>query len=292
MTDTATDKSPARRAGVVGWPISHSRSPILHGYWLKKYHISGSYEPIPIAPERFEEEFRALAAHGYAGVNVTVPHKAAAARLCDELDDNARRLGAVNTVVIGPNGHFSGSNSDGFGFMENIRQGAPEWLPQAGPAVVIGAGGAARAIVAALLDAGVPEVRLCNRTQARADTLAVEIGGAIKVRAWEERADLLCQAGLLVNCSSLGMVGQPPLEIDLSQLPVAALVTDIVYTPLQTDLLAQAAARGNRVVDGLGMLLHQARPGFAAWFGVQPEVDKQLRDLVLADIRSEGQGKD
>ena len=274
---------PVLRAGIVGWPVSHSRSPLLHGYWLRKYAISGTYERIPIAPENFAVNFRALAGQGFSGVNVTIPHKQAALACCDALDANAKRLGAVNTVRI-KDGQFYGSNTDGFGFMENLRLGAPDWKPQAGPAVIIGAGGAARAVIAALCDAGVERLYLFNRTRARADRLAADLGGPIITADWAELPRTLPDCALLVNCSSLGMAGQPPLEISLENLHPRATVTDLVYTPLITALLRMAAARGNPVIDGLGMLIHQARPGFAAWFGRMPEADDTLRNLLLADI--------
>ncbi len=277
------------RAGIIGWPVSYSRSPILHGYWLRKYVIAGTYERIPIAPENFPAEFRALSAQGFVGANVTIPHKQSAMRCCDELDSIAKRLGAVNTLII-KNGRFYGSNTDGFGFMENLRQGAPNWKPQSGPAVIIGAGGAARAVIAALSDAGVKEIRLFNRTRTRADQLAADLGGPIVTADWAGLNSALGDCTLLVNCSSLGMAGQPELEISLQALPPSAFVTDLVYTPLYTPLLIAAAARGNPTVDGLGMLLHQARPGFAAWFGIMPEVDDALRNILLADIES-GKGK-
>ncbi|MEQ1889053.1 MAG: shikimate dehydrogenase [Alphaproteobacteria bacterium] len=273
------------RAGITGWPVSHSRSPILHGYWLRKYAIAGTYERIPIAPENFAPEFRALAGKGFAGANVTIPHKQAAMSLCDELDPIARRLRAVNTVVI-KDGRFYGSNTDGFGFMENLRVNAPGWNPESGAAVIIGAGGAARAVIAALCDAGVKKIHLFNRTRARAEQVAAELGGPIVTGDWTGLETALADCGLLVNCSSLGMRGQPELLLSLQHLAPAALVCDLVYTPLQTPLLAAAAGRGNPTVDGLGMLLHQARPGFAAWFGRMPDVDETLRNLLLADIEN------
>lgn len=277
-----------RRAGIIGWPVTHSRSPIMHGYWLRKYGIAGSYERIPIAPDNFSIEFRALHDQGFVGANVTIPHKQAAMACCDELDPLAKRLGAVNTLVI-KDGCFYGSNTDGFGFMENLRLGAPDWKPQSGPAIIIGAGGAARAVAAALNDTGVKEIHLFNRTRARADQVAADLGGAIIPGDWARLNASLGSCALLVNCSSLGMTGQPPLEISLQSLPLSAFVSDLVYTPLCTPLLAAAHARGNPTIDGLGMLLHQARPGFAAWFGIMPEVDDALRNLLLADIeKAEG----
>lgn len=273
----------ARVAGVMGWPVSHSRSPRLHGFWLREHGIDGAYVPLPVRPEDFTAAVRALPKLGFAGANVTVPHKEAALAACDEVSPLARRIGAVNTLVCRPDGSLYGDNTDGFGFLENLRAGCPGWRPEAGPAVVLGAGGAARAVVAALLDAGCPQVRLTNRTRDRAAELAADLGGAIEVVAWEERSQALADAGLLVNTTTLGMTGAPPLDLALDSLPAAALVTDIVYAPLVTDLLARAQARGNAVVDGLGMLLHQGRPGFEAWFGVRPEVTPALRAAVLGD---------
>lgn len=269
----------ARLAGILGWPVAHSRSPRLHGLWLQRHGIDGAYVPLPVAPEAFETAVRGLVALGFRGANVTIPHKEAAFALCDEVDATARRMGAVNTLVF-EGGRIRGSNTDGFGFIENLRQTAPGWRPAAGPAVLLGAGGSARGIAVALLDAGVPEVVLVNRTPARAEALAREIGGPVRVAA----APPLNEAALLVNTTSLGMQGQPPLEIDLSPLSASAVVADIVYVPLETPLLRQAAARGLRTVGGLGMLLHQARPGFEHWFGVPPVVDAELAAFVGGDI--------
>ena len=277
---TLTGRS--RLAGVLGWPVTHSRSPRLHGYWLDRHGIDGAYVPLPVAPDDLVDGVRALPRLGFLGANVTVPHKQAVLGACDRLDDHARRLGAVNTLLF--DGHsVEGRNTDGVGFLNNLRQGAPNWDPTAGPAVVLGAGGAARAVVVALTDAGVPEVRIANRTRDKADALADDLGGPITAVDWQAREHALAGANLLVNTTSLGMAGHDPLEIDLSALPDGALVNDIVYQPLETDLLARARARGNRVVDGIGMLLHQAVPGFEAWFGVRPEVTEALRDFVLQD---------
>lgn len=271
----------ARLAGVIGWPVAHSRSPALHGHWLARYRIDGAYVPLAVPPDRLETALRALPALGFSGVNVTVPHKEAVRRLVDRCDTGAARIGAVNTVVIGPDGRLEGRNTDGFGFLENLAGGYPGWRGDAGPAVVIGAGGAARAILAALVEAGAPEIRLVNRTPERAAVLATEFGPPLRTIAWTERTAALAGAALLVNTTTQGMDGQPPLDLDLAGLPPGAVVSDIVYTPLRTPLLAAAAARGNPVVDGLGMLLHQARPGFEAWFGVRPTVDEALRAAVL-----------
>lgn len=271
----------ARLAGVLGWPVGHSRSPRLHGFWLEQHGIDGAYLPLPVRPERFEPAVRALVDLGLRGANVTVPHKEAALALCDAVSARARAIGAVNTLVF-ENGAISGDNTDGVGFLANLLAGAPEFRPEAGPAVVLGAGGAARAVLVALRDRGVPEIRLLNRTRDKADSLAEAFGPSIRPLDWRTREQALAGAQLLVNTTSLGMAGQPPLELSLERLPPSALVTDLVYAPLVTGLLAQAAARGNRTVDGLGMLLHQAVPGFAAWFGVEPAVTPALRDFVLA----------
>ncbi|SMH55709.1 shikimate dehydrogenase [Azospirillum agricola] len=271
----------AKLAGVMGWPIGHSRSPRLHGHWLERYGIDGAYVPLAVAPERAEQAIRALPALGFRGCNVTVPLKEIAFRTVDRLDDTARRMGAVNTIVVHDDGTLEGGNTDGFGFVESLKADRPDWCAERGPAVVVGAGGAARAVVVALLDAGAPEVRLINRTDARAEELATDIGGPITVAPWVSRETALEGAALLVNTTTQGMTGQPPLDLDLRALPVAAVVNDIVYVPLDTPLLAAARRRGNPVVTGIGMLLHQARPGFAAWFGVEPEVTADLARFVL-----------
>jgi shikimate dehydrogenase len=271
----------ARLAGVMGWPIAHSLSPRLHGYWLRHYGLDGAYVPLPVTPERLEEALRALPALGFRGVNLTIPHKEKALAIVDRTSDAARRIGAVNTVVVGEEGELFGDNTDGFGFLANVEGGCTGWRAETGPAVLLGAGGAARAIAVALLDAGAPELRLVNRTRRRADALAGELDATVQVVGWQERDLALDGAALLVNTTSLGMTHQPPLEIALDALPQSALVTDIVYAPLETPLLATARARGHAVVDGLGMLLHQGRPGFRAWFGVDPEVTHGLRRVML-----------
>ncbi len=269
-----------RLAGILGWPVGHSLSPRVHGYWLERHKIDGAYLPLPVRPEAFPAAVRTLLELGFRGANVTIPHKRAALALCDSLDEAARRIGAVNTLVFAE-GEIQGRNSDGFGFMENLRQGAPSWRAGDGPAVVLGAGGAARAAVHALLAAGAPEIRLCNRTLERAETLAQDMAGPVTCVPWAARAGALDGAGILVNTTSLGMAGKGTLALDLDVLPASALVTDIVYAPLETDLLRRARARGNPAVDGLGMLLHQARPGFKAWFGAAPEVTAEMRAFVL-----------
>lgn len=271
----------ARLAGVMGWPVEHSLSPRVHGYWLEHHRIDGAYVPLAVAPENLNRALAALPGLGFRGVNLTRPHKERALELCDEVDELARRIGAVNTIVVTA-GRLVGTNSDAFGFLESLRSGAPGWRAEAAPAVVLGAGGAARAVVAALQDAGSTQIRIVNRTRERAEALAESLGGAISVQNWEERHGTLAGAGLLVNTTSLGMAGQPPLDLDLARLPPETVVTDLVYVPLMTALLAAASARGNPVVDGLGMLLHQARPGFEAWFGSRPAVTAALRAFVLS----------
>lgn len=269
------------RAGVIGWPIAHTRSPKLHGHWLKTYGIDGSYEAIPVQPEELDDFLRGLGASGYRGCNVTIPHKEAAFRRCDRVSARARRIGAVNTIVVAEDGSLDGDNTDAFGFVENLRQAATDDAWRQGPALVLGAGGAGRAVVAGLLDLGVSTIRLTNRNRQRAERLAEDVDTPVTVMDWQDRS-ALADIALLVNATSLGMHGQPSLDIDLQHLPTTALVNDLVYVPLETPLLAAARARGNPVVDGLGMLLHQARPGFAAWFGVDPVVTDALRAAVLA----------
>jgi len=269
----------ARLAGILGWPASHSRSPRLHGFWLRRHGIDGAYVPLPVAPERFAEAVRALAALGFRGANVTQPHKEAAFAVCDQLDPTAARAGAVNTLVF-RDGAIHGSNTDGFGFLENLRAEVPGFDAGAGPAILLGAGGAARAIAATLLDAGCPRLILVNRSPARAEALAIALGGPVVVATVAP----LAEAALLVNTTSLGMAGHPPLGLDPAGLPPTAVVSDIVYVPRRTALLRAAAARGLRTSGGLGMLLHQARPGFEAWFGQAPVVDAELEDFGGGDI--------
>ena len=270
-------------AGVVGWPVLHSRSPQLHGYWLKRYGIDGTYLPLPVTPENLCEALRALPKLGFVGVNLTIPHKEAAVGIVDDVDSNAKRIGAVNTIVVEANGLLAGSNTDGFGFIEHLRRTIPGWTASDGPVVLLGAGGAARAAAVALLDAGTPEIRIVNRTIGRARSLVECLDGKAKAFTWSHAGQAMQDAALLANTTSLGLTGQPALELPLKPLPKSAIVYDIVYAPLETALLALAKARGNPTVDGLGMLLHQARPGFEAWFGVAPEVTAELRAIVSED---------
>jgi shikimate dehydrogenase len=272
-----------RLAGVMGWPVKHSRSPRLHSYWLAEHGIDGAYVPLPVAPADLRTALRALPALGFAGTNLTVPHKESALAVIDGIDEVARRIGAVNTVVVRSDGTLEGRNTDAYGFMAHLRQEVPDWQANT-PAVVIGAGGAARAVVVGLIDAGVPEIRIVNRTQARADELQ-SLGSAVKVHRWVERAAVLEDVGLVVNATTLGMTGCEPLDLSLRRLPERAVIYDIVYSPLETGLLAAGRAAGHAVVDGLGMLLHQARPAFQAFFGTDPAVTAALRDHVLADMK-------
>ena len=273
------------KAGVIGWPISHTLSPRLHQYWLDLYDINGTYEALGIEPDNCKRFISKLSAYGFVGVNITLPYKEIAARAVHILDDNARRLGAVNTIVVSAKGILYGSNTDGFGFMENLTINAPKWSPMDGPAVVLGAGGAAKAVVASLLDSGVAEVRITNRTLKKAEALVEKIGGSVNIVKWDNRSKALNNAALLVNTTTLGMIGRPKLDINLKFLPVSAVVNDIVYSPLMTPLLEQANHRSNPIVGGIGMLLHQARPGFKKWFGQEPEVTDGLKNHVLLGVK-------
>ena len=268
----------------MGWPVMHSRSPALHNYFFKQYGLAGTYVPLAIRPEGLGPALRALAPLGFAGCNLTIPHKERALDLVDEVDALARRIGAISCVVVRPAGSLSGTNNDVHGFARNILQQQPAWRADAGPAVVIGAGGGARAVVYSLVERGAREIRVANRTRARADTLAREFGSAVSPVDWNDRDSALDGAALLVNTTSQGMVGQPPLDLDLDRLPAKALVTDIVYIPLETPLLAAARRRGNRTVDGLGMLLHQACIAWQLWFGLDPAVTPELRAAIEATL--------
>jgi shikimate dehydrogenase len=278
-------------AAIVAWPVEHSRSPALHGFWLKQHNIDGHYGRLPVEPNRaaLQELVAFLKRTPNArGCNLTLPHKIDIMPLLDRIDPLAAHIGAVNTVIKQADGTLEGRNSDGFGFLEALRAGAPDWEAAAGPAVVLGAGGAARAVIATLVAAGVPELRLVNRTQSTAIDLGVAFtpsdGRRIAIERWDERDTALAGATLLVNTTSLGMKGQPTLEVDVARLPATAVVDDIVYVPLETRLLAAARARGHRCIDGLGMLLHQGRLGFEAWFGRKVTVSAEQRRAVAADL--------
>jgi shikimate dehydrogenase len=276
-----------RLAGIMGWPVAHSRSPALHNFWIEEHGIDGAYVPLPVRPEQLAEALRALPLLGFRGCNLTLPHKQMALSIVDRVEPLAHRIGAMNTVIVMPDGTLEGRNTDVFGFRENLRERAPDWTPTAGPAVVLGAGGAARAVVAALIEARVEEIRIVNRTPARAERLADNLAAPatrMTIRTWGERDAALRDAGILINTTSLGMAGEPALKLDLSQSPPTAVVVDIVYVPLETALLVNARQRGHRVIDGLGMLLHQGRPGFEAWFGRPVQVTRELRAAVLTTL--------
>ncbi len=273
-----------RKAAITGHPVSHSRSPLIHGYWLERHGIEGTYGRLDVQPENAESFYRNFADAGLIGANVTVPFKEIAARACDWLDDAASAMGAANTLWLDETGRLCGANTDGLGFLGNLDQLAPDWDKTPGTAVVLGAGGAARAIVWALISRNYTTVHIVNRTREKAEKIADEFGNGTIAHDWDNLGTILSRAGVLVNTTSLGMTGKPPLEIDLSNLPATTLVNDIVYSPLETDLLKQAAARGNPTVDGIGMLLHQAVPAFERWFGERPVVTDELRMLALTDL--------
>jgi len=271
-------------AGVMGWPVMHSRSPILHNYWFKQHGLAGSYVLLAIKPDDLGAALRALHPLGFAGCNLTIPHKQQAMAIVDEVDDVAQRIGAISCVVVRADGSLLGSNNDCYGFIHSIKQEQPYWRADAGPAVVIGAGGGSRAVCYGLAHEGAKEIRLLNRSFDRAKSIADEFGAPIQALPWEQRYDALDGAAMVVNTTSQGMAGQPPLDIKLDKLPTGALAVDIVYIPLQTPFLAAAHQRGNRTVNGLGMLLHQGRPAWKAWFGIEPEVTAELRALVEKTI--------
>ena len=273
-----------KAACVIGWPVEHSRSPAIHRFWLKRYGIDGAYEKEAVAPEELARFLGSLMARGYAGANVTLPHKEEALRLAAFADEAARAIGAANTLWLDGEGRLHASNSDAYGFMSNLNEEAPQWNEGRRPVLVLGAGGAARAILHGLIAQGASRILIANRTRDRAEALADAFGPTVRVIDWKDRNRALGGCGLLVNATSLGMTGKGRLDIDLEALPSNAVVADIVYSPLETELLAAARARGNRVVDGLGMLLHQAVPGFERWFGVRPEVTAELKARVAASL--------
>jgi shikimate dehydrogenase len=266
----------------MGDPVLHSRSPKLHNYWLAQQGLAGAYVPLAVPRERLPQALRALAPLGFSGCNLTIPHKLAALDLIDWVDPLARRIGAVNCVVVRADGSLAGHNHDAFGYIESLREAWPTWHADAGPIVVIGAGGAARAVLAGLIEEGAPEIRLVNRAAARARELAQRLGPLVSVIEWEDREQALDGAAMLVNTTSAGMAGEPALDLPLDRLPASAHVSDIVYIPRETALLAAARRRGNPTVNGLGMLLHQARPAFHAWFGIMPQVTPELRAMIEA----------
>ncbi len=269
-------------AGLLGWPVAHSRSPVIHNHWLQKYGIPGRYVLFPVPPENLAAALHGMAALSLRGCNVTTPHKQAVMPFIQHVDPLARRIGAVNTIVVGQDGSLTGFNNDGNGFVQSLRDARPGWRPDAGPIVVVGAGGAARAVVASLADQGAREIRLVNRTFERARALADEYGPPVRAYPWDDRAELLAGAMLLANTTDRGMNGKPALDLDLARLPAGAIVGDLIYTPPETPLLAAARARGNLTVNGLGLLLNQARPAFNAWFGTMPEITPELVRAVEA----------
>jgi shikimate dehydrogenase len=267
-------------AAVMGWPVMHSRSPVLHNYLLAEHGLRGTYVPLAIPPERLEAALRSLAPLGFSGCNLTIPHKERAMAIVDRVEPVAQRIGAVSCVIVGEDGSLTGTNNDAYGFVHNVLQQQPTWRADAGPAVVVGAGGGARAVAFSLADRGAGEVRVVNRSYARGESLAREFGAPLVAVPWEDRHHALEGAAMLVNTTSQGMVGNPPLDLSLDMLPPGALVCDIVYVPLETPLLADARRRGHATVDGLGMLLHQARPAWQAWFGIDPRISPELRAAV------------
>lgn len=275
---------PYKLAGVMGWPVAHSRSPVIHNHWIAQHGLRGAYVLLPVQPDNLAQALRALPVLGFAGCNLTIPHKVAALQIVDRVEPLAARIGAVNTIVVEGDGSLTGRNTDGFGYIHSLLQEQPNWRADGGPAVVIGAGGAARAVLAGLIDQGAPEIRLANRTDGKARDMAAEFGGPVRAIPWDERHAALDGATLLVNTTNQGMHGEPELDLRLDLLAADALVSDIIYVPMETPLLTSARRRGNPTVNGLGMLLHQARPAFEAWFGVLPEVDVALRARVEATL--------
>ncbi len=269
-------------AGVMGWPVAHTRSPAIHNHWIAKHGLKGAYVQLPVQPEKLEAAIRGLPALGFAGCNITLPHKVNAMKLMDELTPAARHMAAINTIVVRPDGSLLGANNDGSGYIQSLRDANPAWRGDAGSALILGAGGAARAIVVGLLEEGAPEVRIANRTPERAQALANAFGPRVKVISWSERNDAMADVKLLVNTTTQGMHGQADLDVHLDALPASAMVSDAIYIPLETPLLEQARKRGHLTVNGLGMLLNQAVPAFEAWFGVRPEVTAELRAVVQA----------
>lgn len=268
-------------AGVIGSPVAHSKSPKLHGHWLKTYGLSGFYIPMDVSSERLRDVILTLPSMGFVGVNITIPHKEAVLDIADIVTDRATLIGAANTLIFRKDGKVHADNTDGYGFLENLRSNAPDWSPKSGPAAILGAGGAARAVVASLLDAGTPELLLTNRTRVRAEAIAEEFGHRVTVVDWVQAGNMIDDAALVVNTTSLGMVGHAELRVPLDGLRPDMVVTDLVYTPLKTHLLKEAEAAGCKTVDGLGMLLHQAVPGFERWFGKRPVVDNATRIAVM-----------
>lgn len=268
-------------AGVIGSPIAHSKSPQIHRHWLKTYGISGHYIPMDVNTDDLDTVLRSLPKAGFVGVNITVPHKEKVMQIADLVTDRAILIGAANTLIFRKDGKIHADNTDGYGFIENLKAGAPNWNPRSGPAAVLGAGGAARAVISSLAEAGVPEIMLSNRTRVRAEKLKEEFGARVRIYDWVQAGNMMDDAALVVNTTSLGMIGKPELRVPLDGLRPNTVVTDLVYAPLKTNLLATAEEYGCTTVDGLGMLLHQAVPGFERWFGRRPDVDRATRAAAL-----------
>ncbi|MBR0752836.1 shikimate dehydrogenase [Bradyrhizobium jicamae] len=269
-------------AGIIGMPVAHSRSPTIHNFWLNAHGIRGAYVPLALEPDRLKEGLAGLVALGFRGCNVTMPHKQTAMPLLDRVNETARRIGAVNTIVVEPDGSLSGFNNDGNGFVQSLRDAKADWRADEGPILLLGAGGAGRAVVVALLENGAREIRITNRTAEKAQAIAQEFGSAVSTVPWADRGADLADVALLVNCTDRGMIGKPALEIDLSRLKPSTLAADLIYTPLETPFLADARARGCLTVNGLGLLLNQARLAFKAWFGVMPDVTPELIKAIQA----------
>ena len=267
-------------AGVMGHPVAHSRSPVIHNHWIAQYKLKGSYVLLPVEPTHLYDALKGLKALGFAGCNVTIPHKVEAMKAMDWVHPVAKQMGAINTIVVQSDGALHGFNNDGYGYIQSIKDAKADWKANAGPITVLGAGGAARAIVLSLINEGATEIRLLNRTKSKAEELAEEFGPKVQVVNWNERINALSGVAMLINTTSQGMHGQSELELNLSELPLTALVSDAIYIPLETKLLAQAKMRGNATVNGLGMLLNQARPAFQAWFGVLPEITPELQTVI------------
>ena len=268
----------------MGWPVAHSRSPTLHNHWIEQYGLRGAYVLLPVEPSKLELALRGLPALGFAGCNLTIPHKVAAMSWVDRVDPLALRIGAINTIVVQADGSLAGLNTDAHGYIQSLLDAQPDWRADTGPAMVLGAGGAARAVIVSLIERGAREIRLSNRSAAKAHDMAQEFGAIVQTVAWEDRHDALAGLALLVNTTNQGMSGQPDLDLSLDQLPATALVSDVVYVPMETPFLASAKARGNSTVNGLGMLINQARPAFHAWFGLMPEVTPALLAKVQATL--------
>jgi len=279
-------------AGVMGWPVKHSRSPLLHNYWFQQHHLAGTYVPLAIPPTGLKAALRALHPLGFAGCNLTLPHKQQAMKWVDEVDTVSKSIGAISCVVVRPDGSLAGTNNDCYGFIQSIREEQPGWRADAGPSVVIGSGGGARAVCYGLAQEGASEIRLVNRTFDRAKKIAEDFAGPIKALPWEQRHEALDGAAMVVNTTSQGMTGQSALDVKLDKLPARALAVDIIYIPLETPFLRAARKRGNLTVNGLGMLLHQGRPAWRAWFGIEPAVTAELRATMEKSITSASRGND